>query len=128
MSFATISLLAVPNTSEFILLTAALEVFAGLIAVLAGLLEMGRVAQFFSESVKEDVFVGPTEAVVALLSSHFDEADIQELLISEVESFRTLLQASFSSGPPERQASLPAILDSLDRLMDRIRQKPAAAK
>jgi len=51
MSFATVSLIAVPNTPEFILLTAALAVLAGLISILAGLLKMGRVAQFFSESV-----------------------------------------------------------------------------
>jgi high affinity sulfate transporter 1 len=51
MSYATVSLIAVPNTSEFILLTAALAVLAGLISILAGLLKMGRVAQFFSESV-----------------------------------------------------------------------------
>lgn len=51
MSFATVSLIAEPNTTEFILLTAALAILAGLISVLAGLLKMGRVAQFFSESV-----------------------------------------------------------------------------
>ena len=51
MSFATVSLMAEPNTTEFILLTAALAVLAGLISILAGLLKLGRVAQFFSESV-----------------------------------------------------------------------------
>jgi len=51
MSFATVSLLAQPNTSEFIVLTAALAVLTGLICVVCGLLKLGRVAQFFSESV-----------------------------------------------------------------------------
>ena len=51
MSFATVSLIAEPNTSEFIVLTAALAVLTGLICVLAGVLKLGRVAQFFSESV-----------------------------------------------------------------------------
>jgi len=51
MSFAAISAFAIPNTPEFIVLTAALAVLTGLICVLAGLLKLGRVAQFFSESV-----------------------------------------------------------------------------
>jgi sulfate permease, SulP family len=58
MSFATVSLIAVPNTSEFILLTAALAVLAGLISILAGLLKLGRVAQFFSESVMVGFITG----------------------------------------------------------------------
>lgn len=51
MSFATVSLIAQPNTAEFILLTAALALLTGLISILAGALKLGRVAQFFSESV-----------------------------------------------------------------------------
>src|SRR5512139_3662259 len=43
MSFATISLLAQPNTIEFVELTAALAVLAGLVCVVAGLLKLGRV-------------------------------------------------------------------------------------
>src|SRR5512139_1941176 len=58
MSFATISLIAQPNTTEFIVLTAALAVLAGLICVLAGLLKLGRVAQFFSESVMVGFITG----------------------------------------------------------------------
>ena len=58
MSFATVSLIAVPNTSEFILLTAALAVLAGLISILAGFLKLGRVAQFFSESVMVGFITG----------------------------------------------------------------------
>ena len=51
MSYATVSLIAQPNTSDFIVLTAALAVLTGLIAILAGILKLGQVAQFFSESV-----------------------------------------------------------------------------
>jgi sulfate permease, SulP family len=51
MSFATVSGIAQPNTSEFIVMTAALAVLTGLVCVLAGLLKLGRIAQFFSESV-----------------------------------------------------------------------------
>ena len=58
MSFATVSLLAQPNTSEFIVLTAALAVLAGLVSVLAGVLKLGRVAQFFSESVMVGFITG----------------------------------------------------------------------
>jgi sulfate permease, SulP family len=58
MSFATVSLIAAPNTPEFILLTAALAVLAGLISISAGLLKLGRVAQFFSESVMVGFITG----------------------------------------------------------------------
>ncbi|MBP1703130.1 MAG: sulfate permease, partial [Chloroflexi bacterium] len=58
MSFATVSLIAAPDTSEFIILTAALAVLAGLISILAGFLKLGRVAQFFSESVMVGFITG----------------------------------------------------------------------
>ena len=58
MSFATVSLIAVPDTPEFILLTAALAVLAGLISIICGLLKLGRVAQFFSESVMVGFLTG----------------------------------------------------------------------
>jgi high affinity sulfate transporter 1 len=51
ISFATVSLIVEPNTTEFIVMTAALALLAGLISVIAGALKLGRVAQFFSESV-----------------------------------------------------------------------------
>jgi SulP family sulfate permease len=58
MSFATVSLIAAPETPEFIMLTAALAVLAGLISILAGALKLGRVAQFFSESVMVGFITG----------------------------------------------------------------------
>jgi high affinity sulfate transporter 1 len=58
MSFATVSLIAAPETPEFILLTAALAILAGLISIAAGFLKLGRVAQFFSESVMVGFITG----------------------------------------------------------------------
>jgi high affinity sulfate transporter 1 len=58
MSFATVSLIVEPNTPEFILMTAALAVLAGLISIICGLLKLGRVAQFFSESVMVGFITG----------------------------------------------------------------------
>lgn len=63
----------------------------------------------------EDIFIGPVEAVLAYLSSNYDEAGIQELMASGAQSIRSLLQASLSSAPAERQAALTAILDNLDQ-------------
>ena len=51
MSYSIISALAPPETSEFIILTTALAITAGLVSVLAGILHLGRIAQFFSSSV-----------------------------------------------------------------------------
>ncbi len=50
-SAATITNLAQPGTAKYVALTAALALLAGLISVLAGLLRLGRIAQFFSSSV-----------------------------------------------------------------------------
>jgi sulfate permease, SulP family len=58
MSFATVSLIVDPNTPEFIIMTAALAILAGLISILAGFLKLGRVAQFFSESVMVGFITG----------------------------------------------------------------------
>jgi SulP family sulfate permease len=64
MSFATVSLIVAPNTSEFIIMTAALAVLAGLISILAGFLKLGRVAQFFSESVMVGFITGLALTVI----------------------------------------------------------------
>ena len=64
MSFATVSLIAAPNTTEFFLLTAALAVLAGLISILAGLLKLGRIAQFFSELVMVGFITGLALVVI----------------------------------------------------------------
>lgn len=51
MSAATISQLAPAGTAEYVTLTAALALLAGLLSIAAGALKLGRIAQFFSESV-----------------------------------------------------------------------------
>ena len=51
MSAATVSALAIAGTAEYIALTAALAILAGLVSIGAGMLRLGRIAQFFSESV-----------------------------------------------------------------------------
>ena len=51
MSASIISGLAPADSETFIIMTAALAIMAGFVAVLAGLLHLGRIAQFFSESV-----------------------------------------------------------------------------
>lgn len=51
MSAATISELATPNSAEYVALTAALAILAGLVSIAFGVLRLGRIAQFFSESV-----------------------------------------------------------------------------
>jgi sulfate permease, SulP family len=51
MSAATISGIAAAGSAEYIALTAALAILAGLISIAAGVLKLGRIAQFFSESV-----------------------------------------------------------------------------
>ena len=51
MSAATISGLAAAGSVEYAALTAALAILAGLVSMAAGFLKLGRIAQFFSESV-----------------------------------------------------------------------------
>ena len=51
MSAATISGLAAAGSVEYATLTAALAILAGLVSMVAGVLKLGRIAQFFSDSV-----------------------------------------------------------------------------
>ncbi len=51
MSASIIGGLVPADSETFIVMTAALAIMAGIFAVLAGLLRLGRIAQFFSESV-----------------------------------------------------------------------------
>jgi high affinity sulfate transporter 1 len=51
MSASIIGGLVPADSETFIVMTAALAIMAGIFAVLAGLLHLGRIAQFFSESV-----------------------------------------------------------------------------
>ncbi len=63
----------------------------------------------------EDIFVGPTEAVLNYLLTECDTAGINELLLSGTAAIHNLLQASLTSFPVERQAALSAIIDNLDK-------------
>ena len=51
MSASIIGVLAAPGSQDFFVLTAGLAFLAGLFAILGGLLRLGRVARFFSESI-----------------------------------------------------------------------------
>lgn len=51
MSASIVGRFVLADSPEFIFLTAALAVIAGIVALFAGLLRLGRIAQFFSESV-----------------------------------------------------------------------------
>ena len=51
MSASIVGGLVEADSAEFIVMTAALAILAGIVSVLAGLLRLGRIAQFFSESV-----------------------------------------------------------------------------
>jgi len=61
----------------------------------------------------QDVFIGPTEAVLDYLSSQYDDAGIQELLRSGADSLRSLLQASLASAHLERNAALATIAEGI---------------
>ena len=65
MSYSIVSSLAPPGTSEFIVLTSALAMTAGVVSILAGVLHLGRIAQFFSASVLVG-FVSGLAVVVAV--------------------------------------------------------------
>lgn len=65
MSASIVASYAPADSAEFIALTVALALMAGLVAVLAGLLRLGRLAQFFSESVLVG-FVSGLALVIAI--------------------------------------------------------------
>jgi high affinity sulfate transporter 1 len=65
MSASIVGGLAVANTAEFYAFTAALAIMVGLVAIVAGLLRLGRIAQFFSEPVLVG-FVSALALVIAI--------------------------------------------------------------
>jgi SulP family sulfate permease len=65
MSYSIVSALAPAGTPEFIVLTAALAITAGFVSIIASLLHLGRVAQFFSSSVLAG-FISGLAVVVAI--------------------------------------------------------------
>jgi SulP family sulfate permease len=64
LSFAVVSPLAPVGTAEFAALTAGLALLAGLIALLGGLLRLGRLADFFSDSVLTGFVAGLSLTIV----------------------------------------------------------------
>ena len=65
MSVSIVGALAPVGSAEFIVLTAGLALMAGVVSVLAGLLRLGRIAQFFSASVLTG-FVSGLAVVIAM--------------------------------------------------------------
>jgi MFS superfamily sulfate permease-like transporter len=61
----------------------------------------------------QDVFIGPTEAILDYLSAQYDDAGILELVRSGADSVQSLLQASLATAPTERQAALAAIAEDI---------------
>jgi len=84
-----------------------------LIRVITPVRQMLELAGVMEKIRLEDIFVGPAEAVLAYLSSQYDEADIEELLRSEANTLRSLMRASLATAPPEHQAALAAIVDHI---------------
>ena len=64
-SASTIGLLAPAGSAEFVTLTAAIAILAGALSIPAGVLRIGRLAQFFSESVLV-VFIFGLALVIAV--------------------------------------------------------------
>src|SRR5690348_13242847 len=65
LSAATVSALVPVGSGRFVALTAALAIFAGLAALLAGLLRLGFVANFISEPVLKGFIVGLSLTIIA---------------------------------------------------------------
>ena len=123
MSFATVSLLAEPNTSRFVVLTAALAVLGGAVAVLAGLLKLGRVAQFFSDSVMVGFITGLALIIMVkqlpkVFGVEAGQGNVWERLYDFVVALPTTHLATLLTG-----LICLALLFALERLLPRI---PAA--
>jgi MFS superfamily sulfate permease-like transporter len=86
-----------------------------LMRVITPVRQMLELAGAMQKIRPQDIFVGPTEAVVEYLSSRYDHAGILGLLSSGARAVRDLLQASLSSAPEERRGALAAIVDNLDK-------------
>jgi hypothetical protein len=68
------------------------------------------------EKIREqDIFMGPSEAILAYLTSQYEGAMIEELLQCGADEIHRLLQASLASAPPERRGALAAIAASVSR-------------
>jgi MFS superfamily sulfate permease-like transporter len=84
-----------------------------LMRVIAPVREMLEHAGALEKINAQDIFVGPTEAVLNYLTTQYDDAGIQELLRGGAKEVHDLLQASLATAPPERRSALAAIADSV---------------
>jgi MFS superfamily sulfate permease-like transporter len=72
------------------------------------------------EEIKpKNIFVNPTQAVLDYLSSEHNTASVQTLLITGVSMVRNLLKENSSTAPADQQASLTALVETLDREIKR---------
>ena len=86
-SAATISELAAQGTAEYVALTAALALFAGLISMVAGVLRLGRIARLFSTSVLLGFVFG-----LALVITVKQIAKLLGIELTETEFFERVWQ------------------------------------
>ena len=77
--------------------------------------QMLEIAGVMEKIKPQDIFVGPGEAVLDYLLSQYDDAGIQELLVSGANEVRSLLQASLATAPDDRKAALAAIANRIDQ-------------
>ena len=92
-SAATVSMFATAGTARYAALTAALALLAGLVSVVAGLLRLGRIVQFFSSSVLLGFVFG-----LALIISMKQIPKILGLDVSEPDFFVGLWRTLTSLG------------------------------
>jgi sulfate permease, SulP family len=123
MSAGTISLLAPAGTAEYAAMTAALALLAGLISITAGLLKLGRIAQFFSESVLVGFVFGlalliTIKQIPKILGIEADGESAVQLVIDMIPKIPQTSVATLVVG-----AACIAAMIAMERVMPRV---PAA--
>lgn len=103
MSATIVGQMADGGSEEFIALTAALAIVTGLISLVAGLLKLGRIAQFFSESVLIGFIFGlamviAIKQVPKMLGLEGDEGNFFERLWDVVVNLGDANSASVAIG------------------------------
>jgi MFS superfamily sulfate permease-like transporter len=84
-----------------------------LMRMIAPVRQMLELAGAMEKIKPENIFIGPTEAVLEYLSVQYDDAGILDLVRSGADFVHSLLQASLATAPAERQAALAAIVDRI---------------
>jgi hypothetical protein len=88
--------------------------------VITPVYQMLEQAGAMEEIQPEDVFARPVEAALDYLTSLYDDSYFQELVHSGLLEIRSLLQTHLAAAPGDRQATLGAIAEGLDREIKRI--------